>query len=67
MPTDPRETVAPIGYDAAFAAAIGGYPKGSMLTSAIFFGFWVSEIDHNKTNPDVDGLSWKFGRNSSAT
>lgn len=40
-------------FDATFAAAIGGYPKGSLLaSSATPHLFWTSTGDYNSTNPD---------------
>ena len=44
---------APIPYDSTFATAVGGYPKGAMLDSAITPGAqWFSSVDSNLTNPD---------------
>lgn len=43
----------PIPYDATFATAIGGYPKGATLPSASVIGKqWASLVDNNLTNPD---------------
>lgn len=43
----------PIPFDATFAAAIGGYPKGAVLASAIVQGAqWYSTTDNNTTDPD---------------
>lgn len=42
-------------YDAAFAAAIGGYPKGSVLRNTARTGFWLSTTENNTTNPDGPG------------
>lgn len=42
-----------IPYDAAFAAAVGGYPQGAILDSAIVLGAqWCSLVDNNLTDPD---------------
>jgi hypothetical protein len=46
-------------FDAAFAASIGGYPKGARVLSARggFAGVvWQSLIDNNSTNPDTAAL-----------
>lgn len=45
-------------FDTAFSTAVGGYPKGCMLASAAFDGFWVSQIDNNTANPDTGGAGW---------
>lgn len=43
----------PIPFDATFATAIGGYPKGAVLVSAIVQGAqWYSTTDNNTTDPD---------------
>ena len=40
-------------YDGTFAAAVGGYPKGAKLDSAIVPGaVWYSTTDGNLTDPD---------------
>ena len=42
-----------ITYDATFATAIGGYPQGAILDSAIVTGVqWCSLVDSNATDPD---------------
>lgn len=51
----------PIGYDATFSAAIGGYPFGAILDSSITFGAqWISSLDNNLTNPDdpLTSVGW---------
>lgn len=45
-------------FDASFASAIGGYPKGAMLLNATFSGLWVCTADNNTTNPDTGGAGW---------
>ncbi|WP_156525717.1 hypothetical protein [Achromobacter ruhlandii] len=45
-------------YDAAFSAAIGGYPNGAILARADRTGFWQSTVDNNTTNPDAGGAGW---------
>lgn len=50
---------APLFYDAAFSAAIGGYPRGTILSAANLFGIcWLSVIDNNTTDPDTGGSGW---------
>ena len=52
----------PIAYDAAFAAEIGGYPKGAALASSVTPGLiWYSTVDNNATNPDAGGAGWTTG------
>ena len=45
-------------YDSVFSTAVGGYPKGAMLQSSTFNGFWVSTAENNTTNPDAGGAGW---------
>lgn len=45
-------------YDAAFATAAGGYPKGSVLAAASGNGSWLNLVDNNTTNPDAGGANW---------
>lgn len=51
---------APTFYDSAFAAAVGGYPRGAKLPSAILPGLvWYSTADNNSTDPDsVSSANW---------
>jgi len=51
---------APIYYDAAFAAAVNGYPQGAIVQSAVAPGdFWMSTADNNTTDPDsVSAANW---------
>lgn len=43
----------PAIFDATFSAAIGGYPKGAILTSTATADVqWISEVDDNTTDPD---------------
>jgi len=46
-------------FDAAFAAAIGGYPKGATLQKADGSGTWLCITDNNSTNPDTGGAGWQ--------
>lgn len=48
-----------VPYDATFQAAVGGYPKGVLVASAITFGlFFFSQADGNTSNPDAGGANW---------
>lgn len=48
----------PISYDAAFSTAIGGYPKGSVISAAGLGSFWFCAVDGNTTDPDTGGAGW---------
>lgn len=49
----------PVSYDAAFATAVGGYPKGAVLASSAADGRqWLNLTDGNATNPDTGGPGW---------
>jgi hypothetical protein len=45
-------------YDAAFAAAIGGYPVGARVLLAGGSGYWRNTVDNNSSNPDAGGAGW---------
>ena len=45
-------------YDSTFSTTIGGYPKGAILQSTSFNGFWTSTAENNTTNPDSGGAGW---------
>lgn len=48
-----------ITFDPTFAGAIGGYPEGAILDSAVVLGKkWLSLVDNNTTNPDAGGANW---------
>lgn len=47
-----------VAYDAAFSAAVGGYPKGATLAAASGVGMWLSTDENNTTNPDAGGAGW---------
>ena len=51
---------APVVYDATFSAAIGGYPKGTILTSAVGGSWWLSTAENNATDPDTGGAGWLY-------
>ncbi len=48
----------PMGFDATFSTAIGGYPKGAFLQASTVGKFWISSADDNATNPDAGGANW---------
>lgn len=49
-----------VQYDATFSAAIGGYPKWSLVGSVTNPGtYWQSTADNNTTNPDAAGAGWQ--------
>jgi len=49
-------------YDATFAGARGGYPKGAILIArsgaGAFTSFWRSTINNNVSDPDAGGAGW---------
>lgn len=45
-------------FDAAFATAVGGYPKGAVLAAASGNGSWLNLVDNNTSNPDSGGANW---------
>lgn len=45
-------------FNSVYAAAIGGYPKGSRVLNAAGNGYWRSLIDNNSNNPDTTGTGW---------
>lgn len=50
----------PVTFNSAFATAIGGYPAGAFLQSAITPGlFFISTAENNTTNPDAGGAGWQ--------
>lgn len=50
----------PVTYDAVWQSAVGGYPKGALISSAATFGlFWLCTVDNNLTNPDAAGAGWQ--------
>ena len=53
-----QQAGAPVFYDAAFSAAIGGYPKGAIIAAATVGNYWFSTVDDNVTNPDAGGAGW---------
>ena len=45
-------------YDSSFSTTIGGYPKGALILSSSFNGFWISAAENNTTDPDAGGAGW---------
>lgn len=45
-------------FDAALAAAIGGYPKGAMVLGSDGVTLWQSKVGSNSTDPNVDPTNW---------
>jgi hypothetical protein len=54
-----HEAGAPVGYDAAFATSIGGYPKGALLPATTFHVWYESLIDNNTDDPNAGGANWR--------
>lgn len=49
----------PVRYDSAFQAAVGGYPRGARVLSAVTpLKIWISTAENNTTNPDSGGAGW---------
>ncbi|WP_308719014.1 hypothetical protein [Komagataeibacter xylinus] len=46
-------------FDATFAAEIGGYPSGAIVSGSTVGVFWVSTADNNTTTPGDDGAAWQ--------
>lgn len=46
-------------FDAALSAAIGGYPKGSMVISDDGSTLWQSQVTSNTNNPNTTPTGWK--------
>lgn len=58
-----QQAGAPVFYDAVFAAAIGGYPKNTILASTTTVGrLWLNIVDNNTTDPDAAGPNWEIFR-----
>lgn len=48
-----------VAYDSAFSTAIGGYPNGAFVASAVTDGlYWLNGTDGNTTDPDAGGAGW---------
>jgi hypothetical protein len=51
----------PITYDATFAAAVGGYPKGAVVRhKTVIDRHWVNQVDGNTTDPESGGTNWNL-------
>jgi hypothetical protein len=49
----------PYFFDSAFAASVGGYPKGAIINSTVVPGNqWLSTADSNSNDPDAGGANW---------
>ena len=45
-------------FDDDFADAIGGYNRGALVLQDDKTGFWVSTVNENTSNPEIDGNNW---------
>lgn len=45
-------------YDAAFSTAIGGYPRGAVISGTSAGVLWLNIADDNTSNPDTGGANW---------
>lgn len=45
-------------WDAAFSAAVGGYPAGSIVAAQTLGQFWFCVVDDNVTDPGAGGAGW---------
>ncbi|MFT8655966.1 MAG: hypothetical protein ABF785_04650 [Acetobacter papayae] len=54
-------------FDATFAAGIGGYPAGAIVSGSTAGTFWVSTADSNTTVPGATGATWQSLFNGYAT
>ncbi len=53
---------APISFDSTFSTAVGGYPQGAVVDSAVVLGKqWLSLVDSNTTDPDdpLTSTNWR--------
>ena len=48
----------PVAYDSAFSAAVGGYPRGAVISAATLGNYWLNTTESNTTNPDTGGAGW---------
>jgi hypothetical protein len=49
----------PVQYDGTFATAIGGYPKGTVISSTTLGKWWLNLADNNSADPDAAGANWR--------
>lgn len=47
-----------VPYNSGYASAIGGYPKGGLLASTSFSGFWLNTADDNTGDPEAGAANW---------
>jgi len=45
-------------WSSAFSTAVGGYPKGARVLGASGFGYWLSILDNNTSDPYTGGAGW---------
>lgn len=45
-------------WDSAFSTAIGGYPRGALVTGTTTGIMWLSIADDNTNNPNTGGANW---------
>lgn len=50
----------PVGYDAAFASAIGGYPRGALLRSTSGHVWYENLVDGNGADPNAGFANWRI-------
>lgn len=48
----------PVTYDSAFSTAVGGYPRGSVLTNTAYNNRWFCTLNNNTSDPDAGGSFW---------
>lgn len=41
-------------FDATFSGTIGGYPQGALIASITPGNVWISNVDNNTVNPDIN-------------
>lgn len=46
-------------FNETFAASIGGYPSGAIVSGGSVGTFWVSTADNNTSTPGTDGATWQ--------
>ena len=40
-------------FDATFASAVGGYPKGALIPNSTGTGYWLNQTENNSSNPEA--------------
>lgn len=46
-------------FDSAFAAAVGGYPLGALVSRSDGSGLWRNTVANNITDPETFGAGWQ--------